>query len=395
MANAKLKVHIVHDWIDSHGGAEKVLESIDEVCSADKIFTLLANPKSILSVKWADRLVTSPLQKIPFAFQFHRLLLSFYPRLIEQFDLSEADLIFSSSHCVAKGAMTRADQTHISYIHTPPRYIWDLAFSYLRENSIDGLKRLYVERVFSKLRLWDVTSSNRVDLFIANSETVAKRIWRCYRRPSLVVYPFADLNTFSLKGVPEKKGYFVVLSRLVSQKRIHIAVEACTKMSLKLKVIGQGPEYSRLKKIAGPSVEFLGGLPSNETKAILASASALIFTPEEDFGIVPVEAQAAGTPVIAFGRGGARETVIENVTGAFFNEPTSDSLISALRQWQPEKYRLRDLHDNAARFSRAHFQNRIEWILEKSLSLKEMSDYNFIQKHRSQLTALGIPFFNP
>lgn len=351
----KPKVAIVHDWIDVDGGSERMVEAIVELFKPYKFCTLLANPKSKLTKKLNPILETSWIQKLPFAFKLHRFLLALYPRAIESFDVSDADIVISSSHCVAKGVLTRADQLHICYTYTPARYLWDQYHDYIAQNNIRGLKKWYVDRVFFKLRQWDVLNSNRVDLFVGISHIVADRIWRCYRRRAKVIYPFVNLDRFKPNAQLTVSDHFVVLSRLVSQKRVDIAVGACTKLGLKLKVIGDGPELKKLKLMAGPTIEFLGRLSDEEAAEVLQKAQALIFTPEEDFGIVPLEAQAVGRPVIAFGRGGALETVVRGRTGEFYAEQTVESLVQVLSAWDSSKYVPADAIEQARRFSRQKF----------------------------------------
>lgn len=382
------RIAIVHDWIDAYGGAERVVEAMTDVFNPVGFYTLLANPRSELTRKLAPILKTSLLQEIPGAFAFHRYLLGFYPKLVESFDLSAADVVLSSSHCVAKGVLTRSDQLHISYIHTPARYLWDLSHAYIRENKISGLKNWYVQKVFHELRAWDVHSSNRVDLFLANSKNVARRIWRCYRRPALVVYPFVDLDRFAYKPDVKKESYFVVVSRLVSQKRVDIAVEACTHLGLKLKVIGSGPELKKLQKSAGPTVEFLGALKDAEMCDVVRRAQALIFTPEEDFGMVPLEAQALGTAVIAYGKGGALETVIPGLTGVFFQDQTAGSLVDSLKAFECPVYIRDSWMGHVSQFSKANFLKNIKNIIDLSLSRFQSGqgmflDTDFIKNYKS------------
>lgn len=374
MSALKNTTFLVHDWIDSYGGAEKVLEALDDVVQADKILTLISDPNSFLAKKFEGRLVNSSLHKLPFAFKLHRALLAYYPQLIESLDTRGANTIISSSHCVAKGVIVRADQLHISYIHTPPRYLWDQTFDYQDWSGARGLKRWYMNRVFTKLRQWDVSSANRVDLFLANSKTVARRIWRTYRRPSIVVYPFVDLEKF--KYVERRvEDYFVVVSRLVTQKRVDLAVRACSQMGIKLKVIGDGPELNRLRAMAGPTVEFLGALPEKELISVWRSARALIFAHEEDFGIVPIESQALGVPVIAYARGGATETVIHGQSGILFEDQSVEGLSNGLRDLEKIKFNLSQLPDFVQTFSRGYFEANIRSIVKDTLEAKLAEKY--------------------
>ncbi len=358
-------VVLTHDWIDAFGGAERVLESLDKVFSPVEIHMLLANPKSQLTHTLKPKLRLSALQSVPFAFRFHRYLLSFYPRLVERMDVSKAALVISSSHCVAKGVLTAASQLHINLSYTPARYLWEFSHDYFEQNAIRGLKKWYVERVFQRLREWDFISSARVDLFVAISKTVARRIWRAYRRPSIVIYPGVDQKFLDIPPPERRTGdYFVVVSRLVSQKRVDLAVRACTLLGVPLKVVGSGPELEELKNMAGPSIEFLGSLSDSSMIPIIQNARGMIFTPDEDFGIVPLEAQALGIPVLALGRGGALETILADVSGAFFKESSVESLATALREWKPENYSTDKIRKNAARFSMTEFETQFQRLAE-------------------------------
>ncbi len=344
----------VHDWIDTYGGAERVVECLYDELRPEEFFTLLANKESKLTKKIGQKLKTSWLQNIPFSFSWHRHLLALYPLAVEGLNLSNAELVLSSSHCVAKNVLTRSDQLHICYVHSPARYLWDQTHAYLMASKITGVKRLFVESVFSRLRTWDFAASSRVDLFIANSQNIARRIWRAYRRPSYVVYPFVDLEKFALSE-EKRDSYFVVISRLVTQKRVDIAVEACSKLGVSLKIIGNGPELKKLQSISGPTIEFLGALDHDALYSVLRKSAALLFTSDEDFGIVPLEAQAVGIPVIALGRGGALETVLAGKTGEFFADQTAVSLANVIRNFDSSRYESRVVRNQAERFSKEQF----------------------------------------
>lgn len=380
------RISIVHDWIDTAGGAENVCDALVECLNPSQFFCLLADKRAPLSQKLEPILTTSSLQSLPFAFRFHRYLLGFYPKKIEDFDLRDSDLIVSSSHCVAKGVLTRADQLHISYIHTPARYLWDQYQDYLEWNSIKGLKALYVKNVFHKMRQWDVASSSRVDLFVANSHHVAKRIWKTYRRPSIVVHPFVNLEKFNYVENRQIKKYFVVLSRLVSQKRVDVAVRACSRLGVPLKIVGDGPLLAGLRAQAGDCVEFLGRLEPAELSRVLSGAQGLIFPQEEDFGIVPLEAHALGVPVLALKKGGACETVVDGVTGRFFDSQQEGSLEAALERWSVNDFDPRKIRAQAEKFSKSNFMDHIRYLVEEAYAQFNkdgiLNDQDFVAEHR-------------
>lgn len=348
-----MKTALVHDWLVTHAGAEKALKAIHDLFPGP-VHTLVSNGK--IAKEWPD-VHTSFLQKIPFAATFFRNFLPLFPLAIEQFDLRRFDLILSSSHAVAKGVLTHAHQLHICYCHTPMRYAWDLYHEYLKATK--GLKRFYIKSVLHRLRTWDSLSSLRVDHFIANSKHVAKRIKKTYNRDAVVIYPPVATHRFSLS---EKCDFYLTVSRLVPYKRVDLLVEAFAHMPQKrLLVVGAGPELASIKKKAGKNVELLGPLSDKETSQLMSSARAFLFASEEDFGITPVEAQIAGTPVIAYGRGGVLETVIEHKTGLFFEEQTVSSIIEAVIHFEknqdafcPEIIRSHGLGFNEERFKKEY-----------------------------------------
>ncbi|WP_103113694.1 glycosyltransferase family 4 protein, partial [Klebsiella pneumoniae] len=280
------------------------------------------------------KIITTFIQKLPKAKKKYQQYLPLMPLAIEQLDLSSHDIILSSSHAVAKGVLTGPDQLHISYVHSPIRYAWDLQHQYLRESGLNrGIKGLFAKWILHKIRLWDTRTANGVDFFIANSKFISRRIKKVYGREADVIYPPVDVERFKLKR--EKQDFYLTASRLVPYKRIDLIVEAFSKMpEKKLVVIGDGPEMSKIRKIAGANIEILGFQPNDVMEEYMMDAKAFVFAAEEDFGITPVEAQACGTPVIAFGKGGVLETIKnlgqEEPTGLFFYEQNIDSLISAI-----------------------------------------------------------------
>lgn len=352
-----MKTALVHDWLITPGGAEKVLEAIWNLYPSP-IFTLFDG--KILPGKQVN---ASFLQKMPGALSSHRYYLPFFPLAIQHFDLSEFDVILSSSHAVAKGIRKREDQLHICYCHTPMRYAWDLEAQYMQP--LGKIQKWGAQAVLKYLRKWDQSSVSRVDHFIANSRYVAHRIQRIYGREALVIYPPVSTDAFFVSN--QKEDYYITLSRLVPYKRIDLMIEAFAALpDRKLIVIGDGPEFGRLKMSAPSNVELLGRQSDESIKQLLSRAKAFIFAAEEDFGIAPVEAQAAGIPVIAYGKGGVTETVIAEETGIFFEEQTSASLIKAVKKCEQMEFEPKRIVQNAKRFNEARFaQEYKQFIQEK------------------------------
>ena len=359
---------IVHDWLPVYAGAERVLEQFIHALPSSDLFSLVdflrEDQRGFLQEKEVQ---TSFIQRLPLARKFYRYYLPFVPFATEQFDLTPYDVIISSSYVAAKGVLTTADQLHISYIHSPIRYAWDLHFQYVREGKLKrGLKGLIARIILHYMRLYDVSTANRVDYYLANSRNVARRIWKTYRRKAEVVYPPVDTDAFSFCA--DKEDYYLTVARLVPYKKIDLLLTAFRSMpNKKLIVIGEGPEYHRLAAMASENVEILGYVPFEDLKQYMQHAKALLFAAEEDFGIVPVEAQACGTPVIAYGKGGARESVIPGETGLFFDEQQPKDVIDAVHAFDsayllmsPERIRA-----NALRFSVANFQASFQHIVRR------------------------------
>jgi glycosyltransferase involved in cell wall biosynthesis len=308
---------------------------------------------------------TSFIQKFPFLKKRYRFYLPFFPLAAELFDLREYELVISSSHCVAKGVIPHPEALHISYIHSPMRYAWNQYFAYFSPEQLSFFSRLFIPPVVHRLRVWDVCSSARVDYFIANSENVAQRIKKYYRRDADIIYPPADTDFFIPADQEPAREYYLVVSALVPYKRIDLAIEAFNRRRWPLKVVGTGPEYRKLKKLAKPNIEFLGHVPAQSLRSLYQGAKALLFPGEEDFGLTALEAQACGTPVIACGRGGAKETVIAGKTGLFFLELTVASLESALDKFKGLEFNKAIIRSQAMRFSRAAFKEKMTSYFER------------------------------
>ncbi len=367
---------LVHDWLVGFAGGEKVLSSIYSIYPA-KIYTLVASKEKQKGMLWEkEDIETSFLQKIPFSTKLYRNFLPLFPLAIEQFDLSAHDVIISSSHAVAKGVLTHSQQLHICYCHSPMRYAWDLYHFHMQH--VKGLKKAIAQMTLHYLRNWDMSSAQRVDAFIANSHNVAKRIQKIYGRESVVIYPPVSTDSFSIaKG---KEDYYVAFSRLVPYKKIDLIAQAFSQMpEKKLLIIGCGPEMSKIKKISGKNVEILGYLPDEKIRDLLSKAKAFVFAAEEDFGIVMVEALAAGVPVIAYGRGSSQEILKQGETGEFFDEQTVPSLCSAIERFEKKQdcFNPAIIKQSAERFSETRFAVEFKDFVEKQKALRILRPQSF------------------
>jgi glycosyltransferase involved in cell wall biosynthesis len=357
-----LKVAIVHDWLVVHGGAERVLAQMIDCFPQADLFSLVdfLDDRSCLRGRPVR---TSFIQKLPFARTRYRGYLPLFPLAIEQFDLSGYDLVLSSSYAVAKGVLTGPDQLHVSYVHSPVRYAWDLQHQYLNEAGLArGPKSLLARTLLHYIRNWDARSANGVDLILANSQFVGRRIRKTYRRDARVVYPPVDVEHLTRRD--DKDDFYLTASRLVPYKRIDLIVEAFSRTpSRRLVVIGDGPERDKIRALAGPNVTLLGYQPFDVLHDHLQRARAFVFAAEEDFGISPVEAQACGTPVIAYGKGGVCESVRatgDAPTGLFYGAQTSDALLDALARFEALPAGTFDplaCRMNAERFSGERFRS--------------------------------------
>ncbi|WP_337995293.1 glycosyltransferase family 4 protein [Burkholderia sp. FERM BP-3421] len=383
-----MKVAIVHDWLVVHGGAERVLAQMIDCFPQADLFSLVdfLEDRSCLRGRPVR---TSFIQKLPFARTRYRGYLPLFPLAIEQFDLSGYDLVLSSSYAVAKGVLTGPDQLHVSYVHSPVRYAWDLQHQYLNEAGLArGPKSALARTLLHYIRNWDARSANGVDLLLANSQFVSRRIRKTYRRDARVVYPPVDVEHLTRRD--DKDDFYLTASRLVPYKRIDLIVEAFSRTpSRRLVVIGDGPEHAKIRALAGPNVTLLGYQPFEVLHDHLQRARAFVFAAEEDFGISPVEAQACGTPVIAYGKGGVCESVRatgDHPTGLFYGVQTSDALLDALARFEALPAGSFDPHAcraNAERFSAARFRSAFaRLVLEAYAGL------------RAELAApmLGAPF---
>lgn len=358
-----MKVAIVVDWLTVYSGAERVVEQILQLYPDADLFSLVdfleEDQRAFLNGKQAT---TSFIQRMPMARKRYRHYLPLMPLAIEQFDLSSYDLVISSSHAVAKGVLTGPDQLHICYIHSPVRYAWDLQHQYLLESGLSrGLKNWIARWSLHYIRNFDARSSLGVNVFIANSEFIARRVQKCYRRPAEVVYPPVNIQDFSLQS--NKQEFYVAASRMVPYKRMDMIAEAFRHMpGRQLVIIGDGPDIHKVRaKAAGaPNITVTGFLPFAQMKRYMQDARAFVFAAEEDFGITPVEAMACGTPVIAYGKGGALETVIDGRTGLFFSQQNVESLIQAVERFETTGHAIspESCREQAEHFSVELFRER-------------------------------------
>ena len=363
-----MKKALIHDWFSTYAGAEKCVESFTNVWDDFEIYGLIdflseCDRDKILKGKYAH---TSFIQRLPFAKEKYRNYLPLFPFAIEQFDLSSYDVVLSSSHAVAKGVLTHSNQLHISYVHTPIRYAWDLYHQYLHESGLNhGLKGILAKYFLYKIRLWDVSTANRVDHYIANSHYIARRIKKAYGKSSDVIYPPVDIDKFALRE--SKSDFYLTASRMVPYKKIDLIVEAFSQTDKKLLVIGDGPDMGKIKSKASKNIELLGFLDDKTMADLMGQAKAFVFAAEEDFGIAPVEAQACGTPVICFGRGGTLETVREGISGLYFMEQNIRELLAAVDRFEQsyDKFDPIKIRENSLKFSRTRFEYEIKSYVEK------------------------------
>lgn len=354
-----MKVAIVHEWFDTIAGSERCVESFNNLYPESEIYALVdyldeKDKKELLGKK---RVYTTFLQKFPFGKKLFRNLLPLFPLAVEQHDLREFDLILSSSHSVSKGLLRNQKQIHICYCHTPMRYAWDMYHEYTQE--LNFIKRVMAKYFLHKIRIWDISSLNRVDYFIANSKFIQHRIKKVYNRESTVIYPPVDVERFEL--CEEKEDYYVAFSRLVPYKKIDLIVEAFNANGLRLKVLGTGPEIDKLKALASSNIEILGYQDDANVVKIIQRAKALVFAAIEDFGIVPVEAQACGTPVVCLNQGGTAETVVDEITGVYFEDQSITSINNAIHRFEEnsQNFNPKQIRDHALQFSKKRFEKEI------------------------------------
>lgn len=364
-----MKVAIVQEWLVTVGGSDKVVKAILDVFPDADIYTLVAKKEVCdeLGIPW-EKVHTSFIQKMPLGTKKHRVYLPLFPFAIEQFDLRGYDVVISSSHCVAKGLLTKADQLHICYCHSPIRYCWDMYNEYLEESHLDkGFKSWLVRLMLHPIRQFDAIAGSRVDYYISNSDYVGQRIRKTYRRKATTIHPNIDISNFELCN--DKQEYYLASSRLVAYKKIDTIIEAFNQMpDKKLVVIGGGPNLEAYRKLANDNVTVMGYQPFDVLKDKMQHAKAFVFAADEDFGMIPIEAQSCGTPVIAYGHGGSLETVNGGKTGLFFYEQTPEAIVEAVNKFEAmglQPFAPADCRQWAEGFSEERFKREIKEFVEE------------------------------
>ncbi|MFA6417498.1 MAG: glycosyltransferase [Patescibacteria group bacterium] len=371
-----MKVALIHDHLAQDGGAEKVLKVLADMFKDAPIFTLLYEKKNVDKYFKDRQIETSVIQKLPGGVKHYQWYLFFMPIAVEFFDLRGYDLVISDTSSFAKGVITSPDTLHICYCHTPTRYLWSDTHQYINELNYNKWLKKIISLILNRLRLWDRLAADRVDLFIANSQTVQKRIAKYYRRESFLIYPPVETDKFKIaeRNENQEPPYFLVGCRLAPYKRVDIVIAAFKELGsdYRLKIFGDGVDMERLKRLAdgAANIEFLGRISEEAKPDLFAGALAFINPQEEDFGITAVESMAAGRPVIAYRKGGATETVIEGKTGVFFDVQTSDSVAQAVREFRADNFNPQDIKAWAEKFSTDNFKNQIS---------------EFIKRHQEQL----------
>ena len=389
--NSGLRVALVHYWYVRRRGGERVLEVLADMFPQADIFTLVYDPGSLADSIKAHKITGSFLQKLPQAKRYYPALLPFFPLALEQLRLDDYDLVISQESGPAKGVITRADACHVCYCHTPMRYLWDMYHEYLSKAPFGFVGRGFYSLACHYVRQWDYASAARVDHFVASSQNGARRIRKYYRRESDVIYPPVDLEAFSV--AEEHEDFYLVVSPLVPYKRVDLAVKACNALKRRLMVIGDGPEKSALMKMAGPTVTFLGFQSDEIVREHYRRCRAFLFPGEEDIGLTPIEAQASGRPVIAYGRGGAVETVggfypgedanPEEATGVFFAEQSAEALMEAILEFEVVESRFSPtlIRAQAERFDVAHFKEQLGNFIAK-----KMHEFGDFSERRTKVT---------
>lgn len=364
-----MKVAIVQEWLVTVGGSDKVVKAILDVFPDADIYTLVAKKDVCdeLGIPW-EKVHTSFIQKMPLGTKKHRAYLPLFPFAIEQFDLRGYDVVISSSHCVAKGVLTKADQLHICYCHSPIRYCWDMYNEYLEESHLDkGFKSWLVRLMLHPIRQFDAIAGSRVDYYISNSDYVGQRIRKTYRRKATTIHPNIDISNFELCN--DKQEYYLASSRLVAYKKIDTIIEAFNQMpDKKLVVIGGGPNLEAYRKLAKDNVTVMGYQPFDVLKDKMQHAKAFVFAADEDFGMIPIEAQSCGTPIIAYGHGGSLETVNGGKTGLFFYEQTPEAIVEAVNKFEAmgsQPFAPADCRQWAEGFSEERFKREIKEFVEE------------------------------
>ena len=381
-----MKVALAHDYLNQMGGAERVVLALHEMFPDAPLYTSIYDPQRVDAAFQSIDIRTSFMQKFPLVKKHHQPFLPFYPFAIEQLDLRGYDLVLSSSSAFAKGIITRPETMHICYCHTPMRWCWNYD-EYVEREHLGKISRAILPFLISGLRVWDQTSSMRVDHFIANSPVVADRIRKYYRRNAVVIPPPVEVSRFTFDPTIRPEDFFLIVSRLMPYKRIDLAIEACNQLQLPLVIIGSGRDENRLKHLAGPTIRFMGRLSDQEVSYYYAHCRALILPGEEDFGITPLEAQASGRPVIAYAAGGSLASIIDNVTGTFFYKQTVESLVEVLASFDEHAYDPHTIYNHALEFDQPRFKRRIQQFIEAKMNEGNTRDIS--KNDRSQIINLA------
>ena len=368
-----MKVALVHDYLNQMGGAERVVLALHELFPDAPLYTSIYDPGRVDPAFRSLDIRTTFMQKLPLVKKHHQPFLPLYPYAMERLDLRGYDLVLSSSSAFGKGVVTRPGTMHICYCHTPMRWCWNYD-EYVEREHLGRLARAVLPFFITNLRVWDQATSMRVDHFIANSPVVAERIQKYYRREAVVIPPPIEAGRFHFDPAGQPEDYFLVVSRLLPYKRIDLAIEACNQLGLPLLISGSGRDEQRLRKLAGPTIRFLGRLSDDEVLDYYARCRALILPGEEDFGITPLEAQASGRPVIAYGAGGALTSVVDGVTGVFFREQTVASLADTLATFDESRFDRQAIRNHALEFDKPRFHRRILQFIEAKMSAARASE---------------------
>ncbi len=372
-----MRIALVHDYLVQYGGAERVLEAFTELFPYAPIYTLIYDEEAMRGMFADKRIYTSFLQHLPFSRKRHRFFPPLMPLAIEQFDFTKYDIVLSDSSSYAKGIITRPETLHICYMHTPMRYAWDDCQKYTQDFGFPSLIKKLVPFFMSPIRLWDKASADRVDYFLANSQFVAKRIKKYYGKEVNVIHPPVNVDHFSLSK--ETQSYFLMVGRLIAYKRHDIAIEAFNQLGLPLKIIGRGPELERLKKMAGPNIEFLGRVSEEDLPKYYAECQGFVFPQEEDFGIVAIEALASGRPLISYRGGDIVEHLEEGKMGVFFDEQTPQAIVQAMDAFWKNDYDPVYIRSKALAFDKERFkatiQDYVESALEEHLETRRISNF--------------------